>query len=265
MTGPRIPETDGVSGTWAALERHQPESPFDAIRRVRADGTEYWSARDLMPLMGYSAWQHFEVPVNRAWRSAANQGHDPNRLFTVSRKNTGGRPQVDYELPRFGAYLVAMNGDPNKPEVAAAQTYFAVRTREAEVAQAPLTDDEIIHRALQLTTKRVEALTARVAELEPKAEFYDDLMDADGTYSFLAASKILGWGRNVMMRELRRSGVLQGNNLPYQRYEHHFKVTPGTYTNQKTGELVPTATTTVRPSGLEFLRKKLDQSPVVTS
>jgi phage antirepressor YoqD-like protein len=105
----------------------------------------------------------------------------------------------------------------------------------------------------------------QIAVLAPKAEFYDDLMDADGTYSFLAASKILGWGRNVMMRELRRSGVLQGNNLPYQRYEHHFKVTPGTYTNQKTGELVPTATTTVRPSGLEFLRKKLDRSPVVMS
>lgn len=111
---------------------------------------------------------------------------------------------------------------------------------------------------------RADVAEAKVVELEPKASFYDDLMDADGTYSFLATSKILGWGRNVMMRELRRSGVLQGNNLPYQRYEHHFKVTPATYTNAKTGELVPTATTTVRPSGLEFLRKKLDRSPVVT-
>ncbi len=98
----------------------------------------------------------------------------------------------------------------------------------------------------------------RIAQLEPKAEFYDDLMDADGTYSMAATARILGWGRNVMMAQMRRLGVLQANNLPYRRYDHHFKVTPGTYTNRKTGETVPTATTSVRPSGLEFLRKKLD-------
>ena len=38
----------------------------------------------------------------------------------------------DYFISRFGAYLFAMNGDPRKPEVAAAQAYFAVQTRRAE-------------------------------------------------------------------------------------------------------------------------------------
>ncbi len=104
---------------------------------------------------------------------------------------------------------------------------------------------------------RLGVAEAKVAELEPKAEFYDELMDADGTYSFLAVSKMIGWGRNIMMAELRRSGILQRNNLPYQRYEHHFKVTPQTFTNRNTGETVPTATTSVWPSGIEFLRKKL--------
>jgi DNA-damage-inducible protein D len=154
-----------------------------------------------------------------------------------------------------------MNGQTSKRQVADAQHYFAVKTREAEVAPArELSDDEIIHRALTLTTQRVAQLTERVAELEPKAEFYDELMEADGTYSMLAVSKIIGWGRNVMMRELRRAGVLQGNNLPYQRYEHHFKVVPGTYVHPKSGERIPTATTTVRPAGIEFLRKKLARS-----
>lgn len=137
-------------------------------------------------------------------------------------------------------------------------------TTEPTTPALPQTYAEAL-RAAADQAERAELAESKVAELEPKAEFYDDLMESDGTYSFLAISKMLGWGRNVMMRELRRSGVIQGNNLPYQRYEHHFKVTPGTYINRKTGQTIPTATTTVRPSGIDFLRKKLDRSPVVTA
>lgn len=109
----------------------------------------------------------------------------------------------------------------------------------------------------------IAAKDVQIAELEPKAEFYDELMDADGCYSMQAVSRIIGWGRNVMMRDLRRMGILQGNNLPYQRYAHHFKVIPGTYVNRRTGETVPTATAYVLPKGVEFLRKRLAQSPAI--
>ncbi|MFC9765246.1 phage antirepressor [Rhodococcus jostii] len=126
-----------------------------------------------------------------------------------------------------------------------------------------LSGPELMATALLEAASTLKAKDAQIAELEPKASFYDEFMEADGTYSMLAASKILGWGRNVMMRDLRRIGVLQGNNLPYRKYEHHFKVVPGTYRNAKTNETVPTATTFVRPPGLEFLRKKLVQAPSV--
>ncbi|WP_053093985.1 phage antirepressor KilAC domain-containing protein [Mycobacterium heckeshornense] len=264
----RMPESAQPTGYFAALERTRPAdaSPFDRIRRVRLDGSEYWSARDLMPLMGYSAWRNFGVPLQRAMMTAQNQGHDVQRHFARSRKVAASGPDAeDCELSRFAAYLVAMNGDPNKPEVAAAQAYFAIRTREAETVTPALSGPELLAHAVIEAQKMLAAKDERIAELEPKAEFYDALMEADGTYSMLAASKILGWGRNVMMRELRRAGVLQGNNLPYQRYAHHFKVVPGTYTHPRTGEQIPTATTYVRPSGLEFLRRKLDRSPVVVS
>lgn len=113
-------------------------SPFDQIKKTRPDGSEYWSARELAPVMGYSAWRNLEVPINRAISSAINQGIDVATNFAGSRKITATKPQEDYELSRFAAYLVAMNGDPNKPEVAGAQAYFAVRTREAEVAKPAL-------------------------------------------------------------------------------------------------------------------------------
>lgn len=117
-------------------------SPFDAIKLTTSHGQEYWSARDLMPLMGYSAWRNFEVPIKRAMKSAENQGQA--KAFAESRKRVqagaGSTEKVDFRLTRFAAYLVAMNGDPNKPEVAAAQAYFAIKTREAETAPIALPD-----------------------------------------------------------------------------------------------------------------------------
>lgn len=117
------------------------ESPFDSIREVRADGTEFWDGRRLMTVMAYGTWERFKNPLGRAMTSAANQGVDVDQDFRRSAKNSGTKPMESFELSRFAAYLVAMNGDPNKPEVAAAQAYFAIRTREAEVAaKVPVLD-----------------------------------------------------------------------------------------------------------------------------
>lgn len=114
----------------------EPNSPFDAIKQTRPDGSEFWSARDLQPLMGYTQWKNFEVPLARAMKSASNQEIDLTSNFSETRKvSPAGPPQKDYHLSRFAAYLVAMNGDPNKAEVAAAQAYFAIQTRFAEKVQ----------------------------------------------------------------------------------------------------------------------------------
>src|SRR5690625_375199 len=171
-------------------------SPFDAIKRTRLgeDGAEYWSARDLMPLMGYSAWRNFEVPLNRAIASAENQGVDVDSNFARSRKvvTEGKMPQVDYLLSRFAAYLVAMNGDPNMPEVAAAQHYFAVKTREAEVAPVrELTGPELMAKALLEAQSTLEAKDAQNVRLEPKAEAFDGFIGAENDYSFNQAAKLL--------------------------------------------------------------------------
>src|SRR5690625_1491967 len=102
-------------------------SPFDAIKHVSEGGAEFWSARDLMPLMGYSTWQKFQTPLLRAMTAAENQGMAPEGNFNRSVKDSPGQrgpAQRDFHLSRFAAYLVAMNGDPNMPEVAAAQHYL---------------------------------------------------------------------------------------------------------------------------------------------
>jgi hypothetical protein len=113
-------------------------SPFDAIRRTGPEG-EHWSARDLQPLMGYARWNEFHRAIERALSAAQNTGQQTALLFRRSpEKSTGGRPRMNYHLSRHAAYLVAMNGDPSKPEVAAAQAYFVAKTREAETRKADL-------------------------------------------------------------------------------------------------------------------------------
>lgn len=238
-------------------------SPFDVIRCETLEGREYWSGRDVMEFFGYSQWRDFANAIIRARAACVKSGHDVTQHFASARKVTASGPAAeDAHLSRYACYLVAMNADPHKAKVAEAQTYFAVRTREAEVAAeaeaAQFAIPQTFAEALRLAADEHEArelAEAKVAELEPKAEFYEALMDADGCYSYGAAAKAIGWGRNTMLAELRRAGVLTRENLPYQRYAHHFKVVPQTYTRD--GQTYATATTYVLPSGLEFLRKKL--------
>jgi hypothetical protein len=114
-------------------------SPFDAIRQVDSNGREYWSARDLQGLLGYTKWQNFEEAIERAKAACKNAGHKPSEQITDASKlqNRGNRGATqeaqDYHLTRYACYMVAMNGDPRKPEIATAQTYFAIKTREAEI------------------------------------------------------------------------------------------------------------------------------------
>lgn len=161
-------------------------SPFDQIKRLRSDGSEYWLARELMPLMGYSSWRNLLVPIERAKQSAANQGHSLEANFAASRKVAGrsGPAQSDIELSRFAAYLVAMNGDPNKPEVAAAQAYFAIQTRQAEAAaslsvfdlmRAQIDQVEAAHRIAEEAKAIATKTDARLDAIEGRHDWYSAL------------------------------------------------------------------------------------------
>ena len=149
------------------------QSPFDSIKRVGTDGAEYWSARDLMPLMGYGAWHNFMIPVKRARKSSENVGMTCNFndvVKVVEREGRGGVERKDVHLDRMAAYLVAMNGDPNKPEVAAAQTYFAVQTRVAETQPPALSLPQDYPSALRELASQVEAKELAEKRAQEQAE-----------------------------------------------------------------------------------------------
>jgi hypothetical protein len=114
-------------------------SPFDTIRQIE-QGREIWSARDLQELLGYTEWRKFEDAIERAMIACKNSGHETEEQFVPSanllkRGKYATQEQKDYYLSRYACYLVAMNSDPRKAEVSHAQTYFAIKTREAETAE----------------------------------------------------------------------------------------------------------------------------------
>jgi DNA-damage-inducible protein D len=91
---------------------------------AKDNGDHYWFARDLMPLLGYDTFTAFENAVNKAIRACTSLGIPLHDVINPIDRDIDGVRERDYKLSRFGCYLVAVNGDVAKPQVAAAQTYF---------------------------------------------------------------------------------------------------------------------------------------------
>jgi len=123
------------------------ELSFESLKKHNQHSTEYWSARDLQPCLGYTEWRKFKNAIMKAVESCRQSGNLPNHHFVGAAKPIlGGKGSLqtveDYHLSRFACYLIAQNGDPRKPEIAQAQKYFAVQTRRQEISDQMASDLE---------------------------------------------------------------------------------------------------------------------------
>lgn len=91
----------------------------------QSNGGRYWFARDLMQMLGYESFAAFKGVVNRAIATCATLGIPIENNFIPIQREIDRQFFDDYKLSRFACYLAAMNGDVKKPQVAAAQAYFA--------------------------------------------------------------------------------------------------------------------------------------------
>ena len=126
-----IPQSDGAIEKLIAA--------FEEAGQIDDDGHEYWLARDIQELLGYTKWDNFLGVIARAKEACRQAGHGCDNHFAgvgkMVRLGSGAEREIDdIILSRYACYLVAQNADSHKRPVAFAQTYFAIQTRRQEIA-----------------------------------------------------------------------------------------------------------------------------------
>jgi len=181
---------------------------FEALKKANQHGAEYWSARDLQPLLGYSQWRRFEHAIERAVTSCRQSGNDPDHHFAGAGKmvdlgSSSTRKVADYHLSRFACYLIAQNGDPRKPEIALAQKYFAVQARRQELSDQLVADIERLE-LRKHTGEEFKALSGAAQQAGVQHKMFGVFHDAGykGLYG--------GLGRDAIKT---RKGIPEKENL----------------------------------------------------
>ncbi len=169
---------------------------FEDLKQANDHGAEYWSARDLQPLLGYGQWRRFEDAIQRARASCEQSGNDPAYHFAGAGKmiglGKGGQREVDdYQLSRFACYLIAQNGDPRKPEIAQAQKYFAHQTRRQELSEQLAADRERLELRKQ-TSEEFKTLSGAARQAGVQNRMFGIFHDAGykGLYGGLGNEQI---------------------------------------------------------------------------
>jgi len=116
-----------------------PHKDFETIKHLDEDGVEFWNARELMKLLDYTEWRNFEEVIKKAQQACLQSGQvihnhfvDVNKMVNVGSNTV--REVKDFRLDRYACYLIAQNGDSRKPQIAQAQSYFAIQTRKQELS-----------------------------------------------------------------------------------------------------------------------------------
>lgn len=225
------------------------------------DGTQAVMGRDLHKFLEvgtvYSRW--IERLIEK-YGFVAGQDFMPKMA-----ESTGGRPSEDHILTMDMAKELSMVQ--NNERGRQARQYFIEcerRAKQSSIDGAELTRMELIQIAMNAETERLQ-LEAKNKELEPKADAYDEFIDATGKYNIGTVAKMFGKGQNWLFRELRNAGILISKgamrNTPYQQYMHHFEVKAHSF-ERSNGTQGVSYTTYVQPSGIHFIQRKLNLSSI---
>ena len=142
------------------IQSLQPD--FEQIKKKAENGKEYWSARDLSTVLGYSTWQKFNRVLNKALQVAQDRGIDMsehfNQVVEMVKLGSGTFREVEnFHLSRLACMIIAENADGKKPQVQVARIYFKEQTTTFELIENQMTPRILIYKTNQGET-RVEVL-----------------------------------------------------------------------------------------------------------
>jgi DNA-damage-inducible protein D len=140
---------------------HSLTKNFESFSHKTEDELEFWFARDLQHLLGYSKWENFQNVISKAKTACELSGYEIDDHFPDIRKmvpiGSGAEKEIDdIILTRYACYLIAQNGDSSKEAIAFAQTYFAMQTRKAEIIAQRIEELERIKARKKLTESEKE-------------------------------------------------------------------------------------------------------------
>ena len=209
------------------------ESPFDSIRHFDAQGNEFWYARELQDFMGYKQWRSFKLAIDVALENIELVGDSIDGHIADVTKKTQGRDAENFKLSRYGSYMTALACDRNKTEVAMAKKYFATKTRQAEVQEAPKpkTAIEMAKETIRLAQQNLELLEEierqqfEIGDLKDQNMYLSELNDELFNYSSIiriakfnnVSEKEFSWHR---LKATSKQLDVEVKRVPCARYEY---------------------------------------------
>jgi DNA-damage-inducible protein D len=138
---------------------------FESHANKTSDGVEFWMARDLQHLLGYTKWDNFQSVISKAKTACEISEEQIDNHFadvgkTIQMPKGASKEIIDIMLTRYACYLIAQNGDPRKEKIAFAQRYFAIQTRKAELIEKQILEHERVQarEKLKVTEKELSQI-----------------------------------------------------------------------------------------------------------
>jgi anti-repressor protein len=222
------------------------------VRTIQKDGEPWWVLKDVCGILGISKYRDTASRLDEDERGSV-------------RVDTPGGEQEMTVVNESGLYNVILRSD--KPEAkpfrkwVTSEVLPSIRKNGGYIAnQENLTPEQIVANALIVAQNIISQKDKQIEQMKPKAEFFDAVADSRTAISMNEVSKVLGikgYGRNNLFEFLRKNGILDRWNVPYQRYIDcgWFRVIEQKYTIQ--GEPCVTTKTLVYQKGVDAIRKKI--------